>query len=132
MAWCYVLRQIRSKNGLDELVTTGARVAFHVGIPDSENEVDISYRDAVVELAANGQVSVPSLIKDLEARFPERYAKLQSGEAMEIVEEMDYPSTHLTVEQRTASIAARASAIAEEVIDILLLELGLSGLEIDD
>lgn len=132
MAWCYVLRQISSKNGLDELVTTGARVAFHVGIPDSNNEVNVRYRTIVVELAATGSASVPSVINDLETRFPERYTKLQSGEAMEIVEDMDYPSTHLTVEQRTTAIAARASAIAGEVIDILLLELGLSGLEIDD
>lgn len=128
MAWCYVLKQITAKNGLDNLAVTGAVVVFHVGIPADVNEVDVSYRDAVLE----SPNPVPSVVRDLETRFGAQYAKLQSGGVIEIVEKVDYNAMNLTVDQRRAIIAGRASTIESEVVDILKIEYDLSGLEIDD
>lgn len=126
MAWSYVLKQISSKNGEDVLTATGAKVAFHVGIPADNNEIGVSYRDAVLESAA------PSMIRDLENRFPSQYAKLQAGETVEIIEEVDYADMHDSVIQKMAAISIRAASIEADVIDILKMEYDLSGLVIDD
>ncbi len=132
MAWAYVLKQISSKNGEDALTVTGAKVAFHIGIPADNNEVGIDYRAALLEAADPYMAGVPSAIRDLEARYPVQYAKLQSGETLEIVEEVDYAGMHDSVAQKTAAVSARAASIEADVIDILKMEYDLSGLVIDD
>lgn len=132
MAWCYVYRQISAKNGLNELVVTGAKVAFHIGIPADNNEAGMSYREAMLEAADPCMMGVPSVIRDLETRYPIQYAKLQSGETIEIVEEVDYAGMHDTIDQKATVISARAASIEADVIGIFRMEYGLSGLAIDD
>ena len=132
MPWCYVLKQISSKNGLNELTTTGAKVAFHVGVPADDNEAGVSYRDAVLEFADPRMSGVSSMIRDLETRYPIQYAKLQLGETIEIVEKVDYVGMHDSTDQKEAVISTRAASIEADMIDILKMEYGLSGLAIDD
>ena len=129
MAWSYVLKQKISINGTGEFAPMGAWVVFHIGIPDSNSEIGRNYREAALETASPSGV-VPSVVRDLENRFPFRYSKLQSGAAVEIVEYVPYNRLHLTLEERKAAIRSRAANIKDGAIR--QAQLDMCGLEIDD
>jgi hypothetical protein len=88
------------------------RIAFHVSIPDQNNDAGINYRTALVEYLG-GASAIQSIVKGIDGT---ELTQLQAGELIEIPEEFnsnpneDEPAKRARLDARYTTLVAETQS----------------------
>ena len=111
----HILVQTKNQNTI--------QVVFHIPVPVGNNEVGISWRDAVVK----EQGEIISILPDID---PAELTLMQSGALIEMVENVRFSSIFLDNAQRLQQVKDRYNVVKIELIaekQITLAFMGYGG-----
>ena len=114
----HILTQAKDQNTI--------QVVFHIPIPTGNNEVGVSWRDAIVK-EAGGADNIVSVLLDID---PTELTNMKSGALIELVENVRFSSIFLNNAQRLQQVKDRYNIVKTELIaekQITLVFMGYGG-----